>query len=382
MDNFKIKRNFDVRCTFCRSKKVVKKGRQKTKFGYIQLFYCKNCGRKFTGRKLKNKTYGPKIITNAITYYNLGNTLQESAKLVNRRFKVKISKSSVHTWIKEFRNICTYHKIREKILKEYGKDILVSRNFVHNDLSYNFKYHKPKLEMCGFPSLISYIKKFDKGCPEFFDSIENRCSKFKLNLKIKKEGNHNLACKLAKLALKSCSKPKERHPTVENFMLINDSSTIACEVPIWFWEKNLNLGISGHIDILQVRNGLIYIVDFKPNARRENEQKVASQLYFYASGLSFRTSIPLSKFRCAWFDNSVYFEFAPKDAKVRFSNSKWRSNPVRSDFIPKNKSFRERSRSLEERNLGRGAKDETLTSYFLQPPILNALLNPLFESLI
>ena len=310
----------EVRCAFCKSKNVVRKGKQKTKFEYVQLFYCKDCGRKFTGRKLKNKTYGPKIILNAISYYNLGNTLQESAKLVNRRFKVRVSKSSVHTRIKEFKNICTYHKIRDKILKEYGKDIIVSKDFVHNDLAYNFKYHKAKLEILAhlYPSLINYIKSFEKGCPEFFDSIEHRCSQLKLNLKIRKEGSYNLACKLASLALKACSKPKERHPTVETFMLINDSSTIACEVPIWLWEKNLDLGISGHIDILQIRKGLIYIMDFKPNASKENEQKVASQLFLYASGLSFRTSIPLSKFRCAWFDDSIYFEFNPAETKVSY----------------------------------------------------------------
>jgi len=72
-------------------------------------------------------------------------------------------------------------------------------------------------------------------------------------------------------------------------MLINDSTTIACEVPVWFWEKNLNAGIFGHIDVLQVRFGLIYVMDYKPGAIHENVQKVASQLLFYSSGLSFRT---------------------------------------------------------------------------------------------
>jgi len=46
-------------------------------------------------------------------------------------------------------------------------------------------------------------------------------------------------------------------------MLINDSSTIACEVPIWLWEKNLDIGISSHIDTLQVRNGLVYILELQ-----------------------------------------------------------------------------------------------------------------------
>jgi hypothetical protein len=96
-------------------------------------------------------------------------------------------------------------------------------------------------------------------------------------------------------------------------MLINDSSTIACELPIWFWDKKLDLGICGHIDILQIRNKKIYILDYKPKADKENDKKVASQLFLYAIGLSFRTNINLKNFRCAWFDENNYYEFDPID---------------------------------------------------------------------
>ena len=140
----------------------------------------------------------------------------------------------------------------------------------------------------------------------------------KIDVKIKKEGRYNNACMLADLALKSCSTNYQRHLAVENFMLINDSSTIACEVPIWFWEKNLNIGINGHIDILQVRQNKIFILDFKPEAFKENEQKVASQLFWYALGLSFRTSIHIKRFACAWFDEKVYYEFSPTETEVKF----------------------------------------------------------------
>jgi hypothetical protein len=59
-------------------------------------------------------------------------------------------------------------------------------------------------------------------------------------------------------------------------------------------------------------------LDFKPEALKENMYKVASQLFWYALGLSFRTSIPLSNFVCAWFDDSVYCEFNPllKDVDI------------------------------------------------------------------
>lgn len=312
-----------TKCPSCKNTEVIKKGKRKTKLGSRQLYYCKSCKKGFADSKLQHKTYGPKVIVSALSYYNLGSTLEESTKLTNKRFKVKISKSSVSQWLKEFKSICTYCKLREKVSKIYSKEILVSKTFTHSGLAYNFKYHRPKLEMlcssCGFQPLQKYRENFlKKGCPEFFNSIENRCSQTKVKVKIKTEGRYNNACKLADLALKSCSSNSQRHLTVENFMLTNDSSTISCEVPIWFWEKNLNIGINGHIDILQVRMGKIFILDFKPEAARENELKVSSQLYLYAMGLSFRTSIPLANLICAWFDEKIYYEFNPINAEIKF----------------------------------------------------------------
>ena len=92
-----------LKCPKCKSPEIIKKGKRKTRFGFRQLFLCKKCKKIFVDSKLLYKTYGPKIIVNAINYYNLGNTLEESAKLTNKKFKVKISKSSVSQWLKEFR---------------------------------------------------------------------------------------------------------------------------------------------------------------------------------------------------------------------------------------------------------------------------------------
>ncbi len=278
---------------------------------------------------MPNKIYSPKIITAAISAYNLGNTLEASAGIVNRRFKTKLSKNSVHVWVNEFKSLCAYSRIREDIAKIYGNKTLFGKTFEHSGLKYEFQYHAPKLGLLcnnGFSNLANYVKGFENGCPDYFNAIKNRCSEASSNIQIKTQKAHNLACKLASFALKAANTNAERHKLVENFMLINDSSTVACEVPVWFWEKNLNAGICGHVDILQVRNGLIYVLDFKPDASKENEQKVASQLFFYASGMSFRTGIPLKNFRCAWFDDLHCFEFEPSKAKVSFYNSNsWKS---------------------------------------------------------
>ena len=267
-----------VTCPTCNGKNTIRYGRYRWK----QIYYCKYCKKKFTNRGLNNKTYSLRVITSAITSYNLGNTLEESAKSINRRFKVRISKSSVHSWVKEFSNICTYWKIRPRAVKNYNGKILFTHSFNHNGLTYNFRYHKLKLEILtsNYPSLIEYLKGLKAKCPDDIFRENERCSQLPIKIKTRKEGRYNHACKLAELSLKACNNNKERHPVVENFMLINDSSTIACEVPVWFWEKNLDLGMSGHINLLQIRNNRIYVMDFKPGAKREKDIKVASQLFY------------------------------------------------------------------------------------------------------
>jgi len=312
--------NVNVKCPICNGKNVIRYGRHRNE----QNFYCKNCKKKFINSELKNKTYSPSIIINAISYYNLGNTLDETVKLINKKYKIKVSKSSVHSWIEEFSKICSYKKIRSHIVQNYNGGIIDAFSFQHCGLTYNFMYHKPKLEMLcvRFPSLIQYILNMKENCPSDFFNNNERCSQFNLDINFRKEGRYNHACRLADFSLKACSRNSQRHGLVENFMLVNDSSTIACEVPVWFWEKYLDVGVCGHIDILQIRRGNIYVLDYKPDASKENDKKVASQLFLYASGLSFRTKIPLMRFRCAWFDQNNYYEFNPweQNFSVKFRN--------------------------------------------------------------
>ena len=66
--------------------------------------------------------------------------------------------------------------------------------------------------------------------------------------------------------------------------------------------------LTGHIDLVQIRNGRLHILDYKPNAVRD---KPITQLMIYALALSRRTGLRLYDFVCAWFDERHYFEFYP-----------------------------------------------------------------------
>lgn len=259
--------------------------------------------------------YPPRVIYNAINYYNLGYTLDETSKLVNKQFKVKTGKSIVHLWIKEFQDLCPITTMRKRF--SGSANVLFTKSFEHENLDYEFMYHKYKLDILAkerFPSLASYITGFEKGCPNVFFEVGERCSKPMSEVQVKAKKNVNLACRMAAFAVQAAIDNRERHKVVETFMVINDKVTIAREIPVWYWEKNIDNGVTGHIDMIQVRNDLVYILDYKPSASRE--KKAPWQLYYYALALSFRTKIPLKSMRCAWFDETVYYEYSPTEASA------------------------------------------------------------------
>jgi len=306
----------EIKCPTCKGKDVVKKGKQKLKNKVKQVFYCKDCKKRFVETPFKWKSYDGRVILWGISYYNLGHTLEKAARLVSKRFKENVSKSVVHNWLKEYSSIYTYHKIRNRVLKEYGKSVIVTgKKFKHRDQTFDFKFHKAKLQIYGkdYPTLIEYLR-FEKGCPETFFKEDDRCSQIKITVKVKQQSSVNYACRLAGFVMKTVTDNKYRHKMLEDFMLINDTATVACEVPVWYYDKYLDVGVCGHIDILQIRYGKIYILDYKPEAKREKYASV--QLYFYALGLAFRTKIPLSAFRCAWFNDSIYCEFDPSQVNI------------------------------------------------------------------
>jgi hypothetical protein len=75
-------------------------------------------------------------------------------------------------------------------------------------------------------------------------------------------------------------------------------------------KKNVNIPrlLTGHIDLIQIRNGQVHIMDYKPNASKE---RPIEQLTWYALALSRLTGLRLFEFTCAWFDEKDYYQFFP-----------------------------------------------------------------------
>ena len=199
---------------------------------------------------------------------------------------------------------------------------------------YDFKYHRAKTDCIledtfrhyKFAPLREFLELVTAECPHsVFKETERRVSEYKgvFNLdRVKITPRNNFAVKNTRLVMQAVANNKLRHEVLEEFMLLNDSVTVATEVPILIDEDDirhyqselgfkvpvdLNL-ITGHIDLLQIRNGAIHILDYKPSAKKA---KPVDQLTLYALALARLTGLRLFHFKCAWFDEEDYFEFFP-----------------------------------------------------------------------
>ena len=329
-----------------------------------------NCRKTFTLQPQNSKTYPLNVILNALCCYNLGHSQVEISRMLSKRFKLKPSQKTISNWLNEYESVCTYSKLREKAIKLYKPKNIIFKKLLQHIQPYTFKYHKAKLYLLFhsilynnqfhnisqfYESLKLYLEKiptekfphhiftYNKSSPNAGitrnlinensinknlindDKIEQRASQIKFNhLKISPISKTNQANQLAKLALNLANNNKQRHQAIQDFMLINDSTTVAVEVPIYLtnWDagyyrnqkgfsfplSSYTTPITGHIDILQIRNGLMHILDYKPEA---DKVQPIEQLTIYALALSRKLNFPLYYFKCAWFDENNYFEFFP-----------------------------------------------------------------------
>ena len=191
---------------------------------------------------------------------------------------------------------------------------------------YCYRLHEYKInQLCKenkFLSLQRYLDAVFKQCPnEHFSSGPRSSSlKFKTNQDLIEVRGHEVSM-LAKYGLiENQQRYRDNHTRVQMFMLEHDANTLAMEVPIWLYHYELDsyqqifnsvLSLSGHIDVLRIDDGKVWIWDYKPHAHKE--KYAATQVYFYSIMLSRRTGIPLEKFRCGYFDDNYAFLFKPEE---------------------------------------------------------------------
>lgn len=323
-------------CPYCNSKKFVKRGMRKKKLEMVQLYLCQNCNRTFTAQFIKGKRYPIKLIIDAISIYNLGYGLEETCRLIKQRYGVNPGAATLNGWYVEYAPLCRYSRLRQFGVKMFKpEDVVEEITMAHRQL-YRYRFHRAKMELVlqdfkhrRFESLKHYLEAVVSETPHQYFQEGGRMSEVKTKFNKAQmivRAKSNYANRLADFVLQAVKDNKQRHEALQKFMLANDSVTVATEVPVYIRREDIghmenelgfevvNEGVeiptllTGHIDLIQVRNGQVHLLDFKPNAAKE---KPIEQLTWYALALSRLTGLRLYEFKCAWFDGKDYFEFFP-----------------------------------------------------------------------
>lgn len=312
---------------------------QKNKLESYQKYFCNPCQKIFTSQSTKNKTYPIKEILKAVSLYNLGHSQSEVQKLL--KINPKPSQKTISNWINELKLTTTFNRLRQQAKQQFPPEELISSyDFLHNNLNYKFQTHNFKLSYLTnnnekLQRIKTYLEKIStsnfphhifKPNPEIEEKSGRASQSSFKTLDINPLKKQNLANKLCSWALNLAKTNKQRHQSVQDFFIANDSTTVATEVPTYLTNddllyfnshsfllnpKDFKTPITGHIDLLQIRNSLIHILDYKPEANKTNP---VEQLTIYALALASKTKLPLTMFKCAWFDENNYFEFFPLHA--------------------------------------------------------------------
>jgi ATP-dependent exoDNAse (exonuclease V) beta subunit len=249
---------------------------------------------------------------------------------MRRKAHIEIPTRTLQDWLQTYRPLCTYSRLRTAGSRLFTPETIIRMLELEHRQVYRFQLHRAKLDILlqnpdhsAFAPLRDYFRQIETNFPHnLFTEAEHRSSKFPAELRPKIERKENHATRMAELVLPTSLNNRMRHEMLQRFMLVNDSVTVAVEIPIYLTATDLayyrhhgfNLdfeaeAVTGHIDVLQIRNGRLHILDYKPEARKETHAHV--QLTIYALALARRIGLPLKLFKCAWFDEKDYFEFYP-----------------------------------------------------------------------
>jgi transposase-like protein len=337
-------------CPHCGGRNLARRGTRRKKLEIVQLWRCASCKRTFTPgpAALRNKTYPLRIILSALTDYDLGFSLEETAGRLKKTTNRSVSPSTIAAWLQEYKRHCSYRRLRAKALPRFSATQTIRAIKLYHRQVYSFAYHRPKVDFLRtgilddkragdkrFAGVADFLESIPSACPhELFTRVDGpnaRASQAALEfadvLRVIVNRKENAATQTAALIIRAVGNNKLRHETLQRFMLANDSVTLAVEIPIWLTEADIDAleqeraielapktaaarVITGHIDFLQVRNGAVHILDYKPDAHTNTP---IAQLTIYALALTRRVpGLKLFDIKCAWFNEHEYCEFFPR----------------------------------------------------------------------
>ena len=215
--------------------------------------------------------------------------------------------------------------------------MLKKKIFIHQNIPYafnwNINHHKAKLFQNNpnreeFRNLGTYFKKVYQGTiPNdlFNQKGLPRVSQFKIrglkpafmasfSKSLIREGKiklHSSGSRLPKFVndvfetykTSEIGKKPGHEPILKN-ILIRDENSVAIEIPIW--KKIRNDYITGHIDLIQIENGIVKVIDYKPEGHF-----LVSLPQVATYGLFIKSMFNLHEVKCISFNRKEAWEYNP-----------------------------------------------------------------------
>src|ERR1700688_212401 len=137
------------RCPHLGRTAIPRKGTRRKKIEIVQLWRCASCKRVFTPTpvELRNKTYPLRIVLDAITQYDLGYSLDETAEKVRARNGHRVARSTIAGWLAEYRSLTTYARLRADGRRLYPPRQTIRAIKLYHRQVYQYAYHRPKLAL-------------------------------------------------------------------------------------------------------------------------------------------------------------------------------------------------------------------------------------------
>jgi transposase-like protein len=302
-----------MNCLYCASDKhIIKSGIRQTQEGIIQKYYCRHCKKYYTNKTQPYIHYPLHVILYTLQQYNKGYPVKKAKTLTGKKYRYSPPLRTIYSWIDKYQNTLTFLKLRKQHTVDPSNLVSIHR-FYHQQI-YPFTYHHLKLNLNSkqFPQLRRYINWVERSLPTKIFLTGPRASQCSTCKKIKAKTKRSIAPELTRLALNLQGKNQSAHEAVEQFFLYNDSTTICTELPVFLNPKettefNIETPLTGHIDIIQIRNNKVYIMDYKPNLN--HPEKYAGQLMAYKQALHHRTQISEDNIITSVFNEYHYYEF-------------------------------------------------------------------------
>src|SRR5882762_6046293 len=176
-------------CPHCGSHVLTRRGTRRKKLEIVQLWRCASCKRTFTPGPdaIRNKTYPLRTVIDALSTYNLGYSLEDTAARVKSKSGRAIGASTIAGWLAQRKDLMSYLRLRDHGRHRFPAEQTIRAIKLYHRQIYSYAFHRPKLELLRrgeldekrsgdtrFAALANFLEAVPLICPHDLFRVEDR----------------------------------------------------------------------------------------------------------------------------------------------------------------------------------------------------------------